>query len=198
MRTRARNEHRAIRVAAWALAAGTLAAGGCGYSTSRPFPSNVSEAVYGPDTETDAESADRPPRGRIRTVFVEPFRSKVFRRELEMRLTEAVQKRIELDTPYRIASRRRADTVLSGEILDVRQSTFGSDFVLGRPRETATTFLISLRWRHPATGTLLTERKVLTETDTWVPLAGETFFSGSDRVIDGLAERIVEQLETPW
>ena len=198
MRTRARNEHRAIRVAAWVLAAGALAAGGCGYSTARPFPSTVSEAMYGPDPEAVAEPTDRQPRGRIRTVFVEPFRSKVFRRELEMRLTEAVQKQIELDTPYRIASRRRADTVLSGEILEVRQSTFGTDFVLDRPRETATTFLVSLRWRHSATGTLLTERKVLTETDIWVPLAGETFFSGSDRVIDGLAERIVEQLETPW
>ena len=63
---------------------------GCGYSTKRPF-------------STD-----------IQTVHVEMFQSKEFRRELEFRLTESVIKRIEMDTPYRIAPRKTADAVLTG------------------------------------------------------------------------------------
>jgi len=171
---------------------------GCGYSMSRPFPSNVDELAFDEAAEADDAEEVRRVHGKIRTVFVEPIRSKEFRRELEMRLTEAVAKRIEVDTPYRISSKERADTILSGEILEVRQSVFGTDFLLDRPRETATTFLIALRWRHPGTGKILVERKVYTETDTWVPPVGETFFKGSDRVINRLAERIVEQMETVW
>ena len=66
---------------------------GCGYLTQRPFPTD------------------------IRTIHVEMFHSKEFRRELEFRLTEALIKRIEMDTPYRIAPKRTADAVLSGDMM---------------------------------------------------------------------------------
>ncbi len=178
---------------------------GCGYSNERPFPATVREATVGTASADEAATDSLPDRGpargasgKISSVFVEPFRSKEFRRELEQRLSEAVSKQIEVDTPYRIAERERADTTLTGEILEVRQAVFGTDFVLDRPREVATTFLVRIRWRHQGTGTILMERKVLLQTDTWVPMLGETFFSGSDRVIDQLAERIVEQMETVW
>ena len=193
------------------VSAGLIAgqAVGCGYSNERPFPATVREATVGSATADEAATDSRldsgldsgPARGasgKISSVYVEPFRSKEFRRELEQRLTEAVSKQIEVDTPYRIAKRERADTTLTGEILEVRQAVFGTDFVLDRPREVATTFLVRIRWRHQGTGTILMERKVLIQTDTWVPTVGETFFSGSDRVIDQLAERIVEQMETVW
>ena len=73
------------------------AAGGCSYSTGRPFPATV------------------------KTVYVEMFGSREFRRSLEFQLTEALQKRILMDTDYTLADKTRADTMLSGEVLDVRQ-----------------------------------------------------------------------------
>ncbi len=182
-----------------AVATSAMLLSGCGYSMTRPFPSHTDQmAAFDEGADADVPDGERSARGRIRTVFVEPFRSKEFRRELEMRLTEAVSKRILTDTPYRIANRERADTILSGEILEVRQSVFGTDFLADRPRETAATFLIALRWQHPGTGRILMERKLFTETDTWVPPVGETFFKGADRVISRLAETIVEQMETVW
>ncbi|MFQ5495340.1 MAG: hypothetical protein ACE5EX_08145, partial [Phycisphaerae bacterium] len=75
--------------AVWLITAATALAGGCGYSTRRPF------------------------RTDIQTVHVDMIHSKEFRRELEFRLTEALVKRIEMDTPYRIAGRRSADAVLT-------------------------------------------------------------------------------------
>ena len=59
---------------------------GCGYTTTRPFPTD------------------------IQRVHVEMFHSREFRRELEFRLTEAINKRIEMDTPYRIVSRADAES----------------------------------------------------------------------------------------
>ena len=90
---------------------------GCGYSTKRPFPTN------------------------IRTLHVEMFHSKEFRRELEFRLTEALVKRIEMDMlsikakhdaigryktgigMYRTSSDQqgRADGVARGEIFSHKQ-----------------------------------------------------------------------------
>lgn len=170
---------------------------GCGYSTQRPFPTTVPEASVGVEAADD-ETTSRGGSAKIRTVFVEPLRSKAFRRELEMRLTEAVSKRIETVTPYRIAAKERADTSLTGEILEVRQAVFGTDFVIDRPRETAVSFLVRLRWSHHRTGKVLMDRKVLIQTETWVPTVGETFYKGSDRGIDELAERVVQQMETVW
>src|SRR5205085_7235886 len=81
----------------------------------------------------------------IRTIAVDVFQSHEFRRGLELQLTEAVAKRIEAETPYRMASKSCADTLLTGEVKEVRQSSIGRDFRQNRPRETAATFVIAVR-----------------------------------------------------
>lgn len=147
---------------------------GCGYSTERPF------------------------RQDVRTVHVPIFQSREFRRGLEFQLTEALQKRIQLDTPYRLASKRKADTELIGEVIEVRQTTFGSDFVTGLPRETGATIIVAFRWKDLRTGEILVERPRFTQTAEYIRPIGEDFFLGSERFIDRLAEAIVEQMEEPW
>src|SRR5262245_11670820 len=64
-------------------------------------------------------------RENICTVYVEMFQSKEFRRGIEFQLTEALRKQIDRGTPYRNAPREKADTVLSGEILEWREATMG-------------------------------------------------------------------------
>jgi len=91
-------------------------------------------------------STDRPFRSNVATVAVKPFGSKEFRRRIEMDLTEAVKKRIQLDTPYKIADEAVADTVLTGEVLEVRQGTMGRDFTWNRPRETQLTLIVKFQW----------------------------------------------------
>ena len=147
---------------------------GCGYTTERPFPANV------------------------RSVYVEMFQTRDFRRELEFRLTEAVVKRIEMDTDYRIAKRQRADTVLSGELLEVQQNTLGDDFRTALPRETSATYIIRFRWQDQRNGRILAERERLAYTTTYIRPVGESFFDGSVRGLDGAAQRIVEAMESPW
>jgi len=148
--------------------------GGCGYSTQRPFPSD------------------------IQTVYVEMFQSKEFRRELEFRLTEAVVKRIEMDTPYRIAPRQKADAILSGEILEVKNRTFGDDFKTDQPREIGSTIAIRFRFQDMRSGDTLVERPRFVYQTSYIPPVGETFTEGMTRGLDGLAEAIVESMESDW
>lgn len=156
------------------LAGLLLAQAGCGYSTRRPFPDG------------------------IKTVHVKMFQSKEFRRDLEFALSEALVKRINMDTPYRIAPLKTADTVLSGEILEVRNRTLGDDFETQLPRETASTIIVAYRWKDLRTGQVLVERERFAYTTAYIPPVGETFAKGMVRGLDGMAEAIVETMESPW
>jgi hypothetical protein len=157
---------------------GALAVGlgsGCDYSSRRPFPSG------------------------IQTVHVEMLQSKEFRRELEFALTEALVKRIEMDTPYRIADKTKADTVFTGEILEVRQRSLGRDFNYDQPREIGATVVMRYRWQDLRTGEILVDRPQFVHMCSYIPPVGETFTKGvAIRGLDGMAERIVETMETGW
>jgi hypothetical protein len=150
------------------------AVSGCGYSAGRPFPDDV------------------------QTVHVKMFHSKEFRRDLEFALTEAVVKRINMDTPYKIAPLRTADTVLSGEVLEVRNRTIGDDFETQLPRETAATIIIAFRWKDLRSGRTIVERERFMYTAEFYPPVGETFATGMVRGLDGMAEQIIETMESDW
>ena len=147
---------------------------GCGYSTQRPF------------------------RTDIQTVHVEMFHSKEFRRELEFRLTESIVKRIEMDTPYRIVPRRRADALLTGEVLKVENRTFGKEFDTDLPREIGSTLAVRFRFQDLRSGEILVDRPRFLYQSSYIPPVGETFTQGMTRAMDGMAEQIVETLETDW
>ena len=155
-------------LAAWVLVSG------CHYSTERPF------------------------RTDIQTVHVEMFHSRDFRRELEFRLTESIIKRIEMDTPYRVASRGTADAILVGEIIAVENSTFGDDFDTSLPREIGSTVVVRYQLKDMRTGDILVDRPRFVYQASYIPPVGETFTTGMVRALDGLAEQIVESMETPW
>ena len=147
---------------------------GCGYSTNRPF------------------------RTDIQSIHVEMVHSKEFRRELEFRLSEALVKRIEMDTPYRIAPRRTADAVFSGELLSVENRTFGDDFDTDLPREIGSTVAVRFRVQNMRTGEILAERPKFVYQTSYIPPVGETFTEAMTRAMDGLAEGIVEAMESNW
>ncbi len=153
---------------------GASALTGCGYTTKRPFPTD------------------------IQTVHVEMLHSKEFRRELEFRLTESIIKRIEMDTPYRIAPRIVADALLTGEIVKVENRTLGDDFDTDLPREIGTTVVVRYRFKDMRTGAVLVQRPRFVDQTSYIPPVGETFAQGMTRALDGLAEQIVETMETEW
>ena len=164
------------------LLAATLAtltvAGGCGYSLERPFPD-------------DAETIFVPVWGRGQQVY---------RRGLEMRITEAVVKQINLRTDYRVSERPRADTELTGTLESVEQRILSYNPDTGRPREMEMTLVVSFTWKDLRTGENRLIRSNFAVSGTYIPHEpfGRDFFLGSEDVINKLARRVVEQMESPW
>jgi len=158
------------------VAIGIMAAvvAGCSYSTDRPFRSNVC------------------------SVAVKPFGSKEFRRRIEMDLTEAVKKRIMMDTPYKLRDEKVADTVLTGEVLEVREGTMGRDFKCNLPRETSLTLVVKFQWKDLRTGQILVNRDRWIQTYDFSRPVGETEWTGIQGAVDRMAETIVEQMESEW
>lgn len=133
---------------------------------------------------------------RIRTVAVEIFKSREFRRDLELQLTEALAKRIESETPYKLAKMATADTQLSGEVLELRQGTIGRDFEQVKPRETAATLIVSFQWKDLRTGEILLDRPRFVQTVDYIRPVGEDVYHATQRIADRMAERIVEEMES--
>jgi len=158
----------------WWLAALMLAATGCGYT---------SDGLY---------------RKNIRTVYVEMFQSKEFRRGIEFQLTEAVRKQIDRMTPYKNAPKEKADTILSGEILEWREATMGHDMITALPRETAASLSIRYRWQDMRTGKLLVDQPREVTTVEYVRPGGETVYNARDDAVNRMARRIIASMETPW
>jgi len=133
-------------------------------------------------------------RSDARTVHVAMFESREFRRDLEFMLTEAVKKHINSDTPFRLAPREKADTILKGEILEERQAAFAPDFLTRMPRDRQMTLVIRLEWTDLRTGKVLLDRPLLLQAVDYLPPAGETEKFAQQKVIDRLAARIVAQM----
>jgi len=156
----------------------TTLLGGCGYTTDSPFPDDV------------------------RTISVPMFQRGrgVFRRDIEFELTEAVKKRLQLDTPYRFADRGEADTELTGEIHSIRQQILYFNTNTGVPREMAVTFTVSFQWTDLRTGEIRAQRNRMDVMVTRINDSpfDQTFFQSQEEMVNAVAKRIVEQLESDW
>jgi hypothetical protein len=145
-------------------------------------------------------------RSDVRTVAVPIFQRHrdIYRRDIEFELTEAIVKRIELDTPYKVVSRGQADTELTGTIERIDQHIASFDPDTGRPRELLLTITVSYAWKDLRAGRAANPQiagnprlKVTGYYVTHEPV-GEDFFVGEQDVINRLARRIVESMEAPW
>ena len=89
----------------------------------------------------------------VKTVYVEMFDTGSFRRGHEYDLTDAICKRIEAQTPYKIVSDRNiADTVLSGKLGTISQSTLAMERESGRPLENEALVSVTVNWKNLSTG----------------------------------------------
>ncbi len=174
-------------IAAICVALAVLA-GGCGYRAGELMPEGV------------------------RTVYVQAFDNRTFRRGLEVDLTRAVVSEIELRTPLVLASRDEADSILSGEVLEANEQTrIKSE--RGRILLQRTTVKVRFRWRDRLTGADLVPEQTVTES---AQLASDVAESGTDvggkpvpadlipqeasfeLAFQEAAQRIVERMEGGW
>jgi hypothetical protein len=126
--------------------------------------------------------------------------SGVYRRGLEMQLTKAIVNRIQLDTRYKLTNVAKADTKLVGELTNVRQQIVAINTDTGGARAKEVTFTVSFRWVDLRNGEDIVVRDNFDIRGRYITTDpfNETFFQGSQEVIDEAAQRIVEQLEEGW
>ncbi len=164
------------------MAAGILACAmlcGCaeigGYSNESLFPSNV------------------------RSVCLEMFENQTFRRDVEYELSNALAKRIEADTPYKIVSSRdRADTVISGRIVSITDYALTTERQLGGVLEMELELRAIVNWKNLNTMQYLIENQLVTASASRSPYLEQDFKYASTFAANNLARRIVELMETKW
>src|SRR5687768_13818962 len=137
-------------------------------------------------------------REDISTVSVPIFTNRDFRRGTEFSLTTAVVKQMEAHTPYRVAPRDRADTVLEGEIVSVDLGTLSRDVRTNIPQEQLYTMTVNFRWKDLRSGRILVERRNYQQTAPFYGTLGEGEFVGRQSAVERLAVAIVQEMQADW
>lgn len=156
-----------------------LSLGGCagiaGYSDESLFPENV------------------------KSVRLEMFDNQTFRRGTEYDLSDALAKRIESDTPYKIVtSADRADTVISGRITVIRELGLSRERELGGVLEKELQIVALVDWKNLKTGELLIKHETVSASASYAALQNQNFQYGSALAANKLAAKIVERMEKQW
>jgi len=135
----------------------------------------------------------------VSSVYVEMFDSQSFRRGVEYELSDALAKRIEADTPYKvISSRDRADTVISGQILSIGESWLSSEREIGRALEKEVEVRAVVNWKNLRTGELLIDNQSVSASASFSEWQSQGFAYASTLAANNLARRIVELMEKEW
>ena len=135
----------------------------------------------------------------VETVYVKMFDSMSFRRGHEYVLTDAICKKIEAQTPYKIVSDMNiADTVLSGQIVSLGASVLATDRYSGRPLEYEVLTVVEVKWKNLKTGKVLINNKKAKATGTYSTQLGQDFEYASNVAVNRAADRVIELMELPW
>ena len=141
----------------------------------------------------------------IRTVYVPIFESESYRRYLGERLTEAVMKEIEAQTPYKVVATPNADSVLTGRITaETKRVLVENPF--DDPREVEVGLRVEVRWIDRRGQTVHAiepmpvpaELAVVGGTASMIPEVGQSVAVAHQLAIQRMAERIVAMMQSPW
>ncbi len=156
-----------------------LATGGCagfgGYSNASLFPDDIG------------------------SVYLEMFDNRSFRRGVEYTLTDALAKRIEAETPYKIVSSRdRADSIISGQLMAVGEGILTLEREIGRPLEKEVMLTAVVNWKNLKTGGLMINSETVTAAASYSQFQNQDFTYGSAVAANKLARNIVQLMQKPW
>jgi hypothetical protein len=135
----------------------------------------------------------------ISTVYVEMFDSQSFRRGHEYELTDAICKRIETDTPYKIVSDRNvADSILSGKITSIGKRNISVERNTGRIFENQANVTVTVRWQNLKTNDIMVDNEKVDASVEFSEFVGQDFEYSSKVALNRAAERIVELMQKKW
>jgi hypothetical protein len=159
--------------------------GGCGYHVTGDKPTGGYQwrSLYRED---------------VRTVAVPIFTTKDFTRGAEFTLSKAVAEQIEARTPYKIAPRERADTILEGEIASVSVDSVSRNRLTATPQEQLLIYSVNFTWKDLRSGRILVRRRNFRQAAPYYPTLGEGRFVGTQHAAEELAVAIVQEMQADW
>ena len=135
----------------------------------------------------------------IETVYLEMFDNQTFRRGAEYELSDALSKRIEVETPYKIVSNRdRADTIMSGQIVSIGEAALSTDRETGLLLEKEVELTALVDWKNLKTGELLIDNFSLSASASYSEYLQQDIKYASNLAANNLARKIVELMEVKW
>mgnify|MGYP006299120973 CR=1 FL=1 len=136
----------------------------------------------------------------VRTIAVPVFANTTCEPGIEAELTEAIVKRIQRDTPWKVTASDTAETVLTGTIPDVELRALSRTSGTGLVQEVTHEITVDFAWRDNRAGQTLAERRNFAGVGAFVPdrLTGERIAVGRREAIDELARDIVAELRADW
>ena len=165
------------------LACGTTMLGCAGYQLG-------SRSLYNPN---------------IQTIYIPVVRNETFRHDLGPQLTEALQKAVELRTPYKVVSSPSADSTLTCRLTsETKRAT--AETRTDEPRSVETVLTVELTWTDRQ-GNLLMENRFVPQGEyafyflqgvNFVPEGGQSMATAQLRSVERLADQIVSQMEMRW
>ena len=135
----------------------------------------------------------------VGSVYVEMFENRSFRRGVEYELTDALAKRIEAETPYKIiSSRDRADTIISGQITSIGGATLVTERETGKSLESQVELTVLVNWKNLKTGELLIDSDTTSASASYSQWQNQNIDYASTVAVNKLAVKIVELMEKQW
>ena len=137
-------------------------------------------------------------RQDVDTVYVEMFDTDSFRRGYEFKLTDAICKRIEAQTPYKIVSDRSvADTILGGS-MSVGVGVLAGERWTGRPLENEALISVTVTWKNLKTGQVLVDNETVYGSASYSSQMGQPIDYSVNQAVNKAAQKVVELMEQPW
>jgi len=135
----------------------------------------------------------------VTSVRLEMFDNRSFRRGVEYELSDALAKRIEAETPYKIVSSNdRTDSVISGQLVSIRESALTIDREVAEPLEKEVVLTAVVNWKNLNTGRLMINNKTVTAAASYSEFQSQDFTYASAQAANKLAQKIVEFMENNW
>ena len=127
------------------------------------------------------------------------FDNQTFRRNVEYELSDALSKRIEAETPYKIVSSQDyADTVISGQIVSIGEAALTIDQQTGYVLEKQVNLNAVVSWKNLKTGELLIDNQSVNSSASYSEFQQQDYQYGSNLAANKLARSIVELMEKKW
>ena len=137
-------------------------------------------------------------RPDVNSVHVKMVDNLTYRRYLGQRLTEAVAKEVELNTPFRLESEAMADSVLTG-VITRQQKRSISESRFDDPRDVQITLQVEFTWTDRSGAPLMQRQKLnIKRSVDFIPEGGQSMVTAQQEAIDRIARQVIQQMEMPW